>query len=71
MVDHVFPVLLQKQGTDFACSETLNKCDYWSKQQPDECNQDKEEEGSQILESSWAHWTTSFTSEDETETKLM
>ncbi|XP_051918923.1 phosphatidate phosphatase LPIN1 isoform X1 [Hippocampus zosterae] len=52
MVDHVFPVLLQKQGTDFACSETLNECDYWSKRQPDECNQDKEEEGSQILESS-------------------
>ncbi|XP_049574295.1 phosphatidate phosphatase LPIN1 isoform X1 [Syngnathus scovelli] len=52
MVDHVFPVLLQKQGADFPRSDTFNECDYWSEQGPDESKQDKDDEGSQLLESS-------------------
>ncbi|XP_077420289.1 phosphatidate phosphatase LPIN1 isoform X4 [Vanacampus margaritifer] len=52
MVDHVFPVLLQKEGADFPRSDTFNECDYWSEQQPDESKQDKEEDGSRLLESS-------------------
>ncbi|XP_057693143.1 phosphatidate phosphatase LPIN1 isoform X2 [Corythoichthys intestinalis] len=52
MVDHVFPVLLQKDGSDFPPSDTFDQRDYWSEQHSDECNQDKEDADSPLLESS-------------------
>ncbi|XP_077568949.1 phosphatidate phosphatase LPIN1 isoform X2 [Stigmatopora nigra] len=52
MVDHVFPVLLQKDGTEFPPSDSFSQRDYWSEQPSDESNQDKEEADSQLLESS-------------------
>ncbi|XP_061523200.1 phosphatidate phosphatase LPIN1 isoform X1 [Phycodurus eques] len=54
MVDHVFPVLLQKEGADFPRSDTFNRCDYWSERHRDGSNQHREEEEGdlQLLESS-------------------
>ncbi|XP_059210438.1 phosphatidate phosphatase LPIN1 isoform X2 [Centropristis striata] len=49
MVDHVFPVLARNEGADFPHPDTFDQCNYWSKQLPDDTNQ---EEDPQPLETS-------------------
>ncbi|XP_056235757.1 phosphatidate phosphatase LPIN1 isoform X3 [Seriola aureovittata] len=50
MVDHVFPVLVKDEEADFPCSDSFGQCNYWTKQLPDDTNQ--EEEDPQPLETS-------------------
>ncbi|XP_072236420.1 phosphatidate phosphatase LPIN1 isoform X2 [Leuresthes tenuis] len=50
MVDHVFPVLVQDEESDFPHSERFDQDSYWNKQLPD--GTDQEEEAPQPLETS-------------------
>ncbi|XP_061881872.1 phosphatidate phosphatase LPIN1 isoform X3 [Entelurus aequoreus] len=50
MVDHVFPVLLQKEGADFNRSDAFDQCDYWSKQHLDGSIQEEENDSQLLVE---------------------
>ncbi|KAM3876943.1 phosphatidate phosphatase LPIN1 [Diretmus argenteus] len=39
VVDHVFPLLIRGEGSDFPCSDTFSQFTYWREQLPDVSNQ--------------------------------
>ncbi|KAM4602719.1 phosphatidate phosphatase LPIN1 isoform 2-T2 [Polymixia lowei] len=42
VVDHVFPLLIRGEGSDFPCSDTFSQFTYWREQLPDVTNQEEE-----------------------------
>ncbi|XP_035484552.1 phosphatidate phosphatase LPIN1 isoform X3 [Scophthalmus maximus] len=43
MVDNVFPVLVQDEGSDLPCSDTFDQCNYWNKQLHDGTDQEEDD----------------------------
>ncbi|XP_056135308.1 phosphatidate phosphatase LPIN1 [Lampris incognitus] len=42
VVDHVFPLLIRGEGSDFPCSDTYSQFTYWKEQLPDVPNQEED-----------------------------